>query len=321
MLRRNLHRFAFTLIELLVVIAIIAILIGLLVPAVQQVRAAAARSVCQNNLKQLALAVHTYNDTYKTLPRNAGPGYGYNATSPNCWSWIAQILPYIEQKNLYDAGGIAAGPTMSASVLPDGTPTCSKIIPSLLCPADEDSKKVFTNRADLGSTPIGPTNYQGVAGANWGWGDARWNPVTGYRNGQPPSTSTQGLDQGDGIFFRSDGSAGGTRCTLTSIRDGTSNTFMIGEAIPTKNQWCSWPYFNGATATCGIYPNCKTPTGGEFGIGDWNNVYSFRSYHTGGLQFAMGDASVHFISDGIAISIYRALATRNGGEPVSVPSN
>jgi len=325
MLRRNLHRFAFTLIELLVVIAIIAILIGLLVPAVQQVRAAAARSVCQNNLKQLALAVHTYNDTYKTLPRNAGPGYGYNATSPNCWSWIAQILPYIEQKNLYDAGGIAAGPTMSASVLPDGTPTCSKIIPSLLCPADEDSKKVFTDRANVGNVNgvgMGPTNYQGVCGANWAWGDARWNPVSGYTAGLPPATSTNGLDRGDGIFFRSDGAPGtGVRCTLTSIRDGTSNTFMIGEDIPTKNYHCDWAFFNHATATCAIYPNNRTPTGGEYAITDWPNVYSFRSYHTGGLQFAMGDASVHFISDGIAIPIYRALATRNGGEPVSVPSN
>ncbi|HYT93655.1 MAG TPA: DUF1559 domain-containing protein, partial [Gemmataceae bacterium] len=268
MLRRNLHRFAFTLIELLVVIAIIAILIGLLVPAVQQVRAAAARSVCQNNLKQLALAVHTYNDTYKTLPRNAGPGMGWGANGANNWSWIARILPYIEQKNLYDAGGLglATPPTLTTSILPDGTPTCSKIIASLLCPADEDSKKVFQDRADLGNiggVGVGPTNYQGVCGANWQWGDARWNPVTGYANGLPPSTGTNGLDAGDGIFFRTDGVAP-VRCTLTSIRDGTSNTFMIGEDIPTKNLWCSWPYCNNAVATCAIYPNNRTPTGGEY---------------------------------------------------------
>src|SRR5438270_3870640 len=99
-------RRGFTLIELLVVIAIIAILIGLLLPAVQKVRDAAARSSCQNNLKQLGIAVHAYHDSNRFFPTSAGAGYSYNATSPNCWSWMAHILPHVEQDSLYKGLGL-----------------------------------------------------------------------------------------------------------------------------------------------------------------------------------------------------------------------
>ncbi|MCI0458730.1 MAG: DUF1559 domain-containing protein [Gemmataceae bacterium] len=307
------QRLAFTLIELLVVIAIIAILIGLLLPAVQKVREAAARSSCQNNLKQLALAAHSYHDANKGLPRSGGIGAAFNATSPNCWSWIARTLPYIEQAALYKQGNIASTTsTMNSSLLPDGTRTCSAIIPSLLCPADGEGNKLFTDRNNTGGVPMGPTNYQGVAGSNWQWGDARWNPVS------LPGGSRDGLDAGNGIFFRRDGlPTAAPKLNLPGITDGTSNTYMIGEALPTKNNHCAWAFFNYATATCAIYPNNRTPAGLEYGLRDWPNVYSFRSNHTGGVQFALGDGSVRFVSDSINILVYRALATRAGNEAVS----
>jgi prepilin-type N-terminal cleavage/methylation domain-containing protein len=305
----------FTLIELLVVIAIIAILIALLVPAVQKVREAAARSSCQNNLKQIALGIHSHNDAHKKLPRSAGPGYTFNSSAPNTWSWLARTLPFIEQDALYKGGTapIPAGPAMNGSVQPNGTFTSAGLIQILSCPSDPEGYRVWTERANTGSHPIGTTNYKGVAGSNWAWGDARWNNVTslGFNN--------NGLDNGNGFFFRSD-AVNNPNMNLNGIRDGLSNTFMVGECLPVKDYHTGWPFFNYATATCGIYPNCKTPTGGEYGRTDWPNVYSFRSFHSGGLQFALGDGSVRFVSDAIDIAVYRAMATRTGNEPVSSPN-
>src|SRR5262249_58450818 len=135
-----------------------------------------------------------------------------------------------EQNNLYTQGNIAAGPTLSASVLPDGSLTCSKIIPSLLCPADPDANKVWTNRANVGSTPMGPTSYQGVAGQNWAWGDARWNPVSGFSDGSG-GPSTNGLDHGDGIFYRTD-AINNPKLTLLGITDRPPTPLLTRPNLP-----------------------------------------------------------------------------------------
>jgi prepilin-type N-terminal cleavage/methylation domain-containing protein/prepilin-type processing-associated H-X9-DG protein len=299
------HRSAFTLIELLVVMAIIAVLVGLLLPAVQKVRGAAARMACSNNLHQLGLAVHHYAEANgNRLPRSAPPTTtDFTGASPDPWSWIAHLLPYIEQENLYRAGGIAQGAPLV------GNATAATEIKSLQCPADESSVGFSTNRANVGGLPLGLTNYKGVEGSNWAWGS--------YPNPDPLGGSSNGLDAGNGIFWRRDAAV---KLTFLSIKDGTSNTFMIGEDIPDRNIHCDWPHFNHATGTCAIPLNQENPaTGQPYSAGDWPNVYSFRSNHTNGANFCLADGSVQFITNDINLGLYRGLATRKGREPFSVP--
>jgi prepilin-type N-terminal cleavage/methylation domain-containing protein/prepilin-type processing-associated H-X9-DG protein len=313
-------RRAFTLIELLVVIAIIAILIGLLVPAVQKVREAAARLQCQNNLKQLALACHSYHDAERTLPRNGNPfgltnSHGTNGTG--CcgvgaahWSWIARILPYVEQNAMYTQAGI---PTNRMNQNAATLAVLAMSPPLLTCPSDSTAPRTRTNAADLGGTLVAVTSYKGVSGANWGsdFYPTESNFNTQYRN-PGANGSFNGLEKGDGIFWRADLRSG--RLRLSDISDGTSNTFMIGEDVPELIQWNAWAYANGANATCAIPPNTGITIATPGGFGDWPNRYSFRSRHPGGLQFALADGSVHFVSESIPLQVYRALATIRGNE-------
>jgi prepilin-type N-terminal cleavage/methylation domain-containing protein/prepilin-type processing-associated H-X9-DG protein len=303
---------AFTLIELLVVIAIIAILIGLLLPAVQKVREAAARMKCSNNLKQLALAVHGYHDANGKLPQNgargvAGSGSCCTATG---WSWIARALPHIEQDNLFRLAGVdTASITNNASV--------STRIPTLLCPSD--NAESFTNtRANpgiYGSAQPGPTNYKGVSGSNWCWGDF---PNTG-RDGTCDVFYQGGTGKGDGLFYRTDILF---NTTLLGITDGTSNTYMVGEDVAEASAWLTWAYANHTTGTCAIPPNTFKRANGTVlraagEDGQWQWSYSFRSRHSGGLNFGMADGSVRFVRDSIPLDVYRAFSTKTGGEVVS----
>jgi prepilin-type processing-associated H-X9-DG protein len=310
------------LIELLVVIAIIAILIGLLVPAVQKVRAAAARSQCQNNLKQLALGVHAYHDVYKGMPQNYGGNGAWNLSGAQ-WSWVAMILPYIEQGPLYLAAKIGTKvnnlPTTPTNVFVNGSLAAATVIPILRCPSDPDSgTALFSDRADVSGNSVAVSNYKGVAGSNWSWGDGRWNP--GWQANAP---NQNGLDAGNGIFWRSSGTPSmgyARKITLVGITDGSSNTFLIGESLPSRCLWTgAWVYANNVTGTCAIYPNATQTNGAQFSNGDWPDCYSFHSSHTGGLQFAMADGSVKFVTNDIAIATYRGLATIAGGETVTVP--
>lgn len=304
--RRVAVRRGFTLIELLVVIAIIAILIALLVPAVQKVREAAARTQCVNNLKNIALAVHGYHDSNKFFPQNANPNvYGYGSGN-NSWSWMAKILPNIEQGPLYTTGGLGNATLPAFNAVPT---TYATQIPVYLCPSDGSSQMPRTDRANTSGLAAGSTNYRGVSGSNWAWGS--------YTN-VGPSGNNNGLDAGDGIFYRADD---GRKLTMTGITDGTSNTFMIGEDIPEKNQHCGWTNSNYANGTCAIPLNNAMQTGqpGFNNPGDWPNVYSFRSNHTGGGHFAFADGTVRFISQTINLIDYRALATIRGNESVTVP--
>jgi prepilin-type N-terminal cleavage/methylation domain-containing protein len=299
-----------TLIEMLVVIAIIGLLIALLVPAVQRVREVANRAQCSNNLHQLALGVHHFHDAMRRFPNNQW--YGHTGVGPGRkdWSWLAQLLPYIEQDNIYKTGNIPATSLLQSGVM-------DRQIVTFLCPSDDSSwSGPRTDAGNLTGFAIGQTNYKGVSGANWGddWQGIGPSIDTDWRN---PGTngSFDGHSQGDGIFYRMDFLR---PLRLTQISDGTSNTFMIGEDIPALDIWCSWPYSNNATGTCAIPPNVQR-NGVPYSPSNWENCESFRSRHPGGVQFACADGSVHFVSDGISLPVYRALATIRGGEIASVP--
>ena len=197
----NCHR-GFTLIELLVVIAIIAILMGLLLPAVQKVRASAARIQCVNNLKQMGLACHNYHDTLGGLPAGylANVGYvdGATDTSPG-WGWGTAILPFLEQDNLYRSinlnGSIAA---------PENAAAISTTVKTYVCPADLIPQPFFTVLDAYGNPLViaAPSSYAACVGGD--------------------ETDVEG-PTGLGAFYRN------SRTRLTDITDGTSNTIMIGE--------------------------------------------------------------------------------------------
>jgi prepilin-type N-terminal cleavage/methylation domain-containing protein len=318
-------RNAFTLIELLVVIAIIAILIGLLLPAIQRVREAAARTQCSNNLRQLAVACMNYAETYGTLPGsgvppnyvNPGPqglpangatSYGFN--DAGCcgsgwpfWSWIARTLPFVEQDLLYAQGGVANNQPLGVgtAVALVGTP-----IDTFFCPSDTAmALKTRKTEENLENMTTAMSNYKGVTGSCWSWGT--WQV--------PCAAGLDGLIVSNGCFSRGNYNKG-KLVKLTDITDGTSNTLMLGEDIPEFDAHVGWAYSNGAQSTCAIPPNYNE---GDPGYRDWFNVYSFRSRHPGGLNFACADGSVHFISDSIPLTTYRALASINGGEPIVVP--
>ena len=325
----------FTLIELLVVIAIIAILIALLVPAVQKVRDAAARTQCINNLKQLGLAVHNYHDAYKVMPSNAANiSFGWttgdswvingvtyvgdsNIPGAQAWSWIARILPYIEQGPLAENYNIPNGTMGQAQA---GLAT---VITVLLCPADNTATaNPATDWANISGISMGLTNYRGVSGSNWGYDNNLGTQAfattftTAFPVADPnPNQSFDGLDHGNGIFYRSDGNR---KLSLLGITDGTSNTFMIGEDMHSFDQHCGgWAYPNYTNATCAIPLNYND--GPASGYADWPNRYSFHSQHAGGGNFCFADGTVRFIEDNINLQTYRALATIAGNESVTLP--
>ena len=329
-------RAGFTLIELLVVIAIIAILIGLLLPAVQKVREAAARLQCSNNLKQLALAAHNYHDAFGTLPRNGDPtrlldshnrppegqGTGCCGNATPRWSWIAKALPFFEQDNLAKQANVPQG-NMNTAAAVAAYRTDLKV---LTCPSDITPNRVPTNRANLGTAAV--TSYKGVSGDNWGtdfFGQTNdTNFSTPYRNPLSGTNLAQlqnGLERGNGIFWRADIRNGNMR--LTDILDGTSNTLMIGEDMGVFIRWNEWAAPNGAAGTCAIPMNvgnkiCDPDCGfSDAQAARWPTRYSFRSAHIGGCMFANADGSVRMVRENIPLNTYRALATRAGNEVVN----
>jgi prepilin-type N-terminal cleavage/methylation domain-containing protein len=325
----RLPRRGFTLIELLVVIAIIAVLIGLLLPAVQKVREAAARMKCQNNLKQIGLAIHNYHDANGKLPVNqyydigyvngTNNPYGSSFANSTDWSFLAFILPYLEQQNLYKSGGIP-------QTLISASGVASQPISTYLCPSDQAaSLQTFTETSrymgHAGPILVGLTNYKGVLGSNWIYGT--------YANGV-------GLRPGDG-FWGANGlftlDTWEAPITFSDVTDGTSNTFMVGEDVFTQDyathnmpgSGFAWVHTAECTLTCAIPPNNFTHLNGtpvnttSSSQIEWGDFHGFKSRHVGGVQFVYADGSVHFITNTIPLGTYRAMATFKGGEAVTPP--
>jgi len=346
--RRSVRRGgAFTLIELLVVIAIIAILIGLLLPAVQKVREAAARSKCQNNLKQFGLAIHSYNDTFQVLP--PGGLYGtYIATAPNApnsdgnWnsdqgSWLVHTLPYMEQTAAYNLINPRKSVTNSVGGPADNLggigkiPTANRKISYMRCPSDDYDQSLSTSNY-VGS--MGPQCVTGGCGIDTFQPYCQtgaFNNTVGYSTSPDHGNSENAIDI-RGLFNRI-----GARITLASIKDGTSNTIAVGEHLPLHSDHLvsnAWWNFNGGTAMVstivpintpsnGFLPgtsgfsNCAPAPNGINSARNWNYSMGFKSNHSGGANFVFADGSVKFLPQNIDHRTFQLLGCRNDGNAVT----
>jgi prepilin-type N-terminal cleavage/methylation domain-containing protein/prepilin-type processing-associated H-X9-DG protein len=332
---KNRVRPAFTLIELLVVIAIIAILIGLLLPAVQKVREAAARTKCQNNLKQIGLAAHNFELTNGTLPPNgaypaASPGVTFSGDS---YSALARLLPYIEQASLYQQVDLTASATSQPTVT-------AQRISIYFCPSDQ-------NDMPRNSTP---PRYPATYGANEGtW--MVWNPTGTGQGGNgafpisvyPQQKGNRLLDIIDGTsstvgfadvkafgsYLRGSGTAPSTPPTTAA------DVLALGGSLKTAVAHTGWT--EGQTFQTGLTfvltPNTNVPffnsadgltydvdwVSGLDGSSTANIDYAAmtaRSYHSGGVNVLFMDGSVRYVTNGIDQATWRALGTRNGGEAI-----
>jgi len=317
----TLSRRGFTLIELLVVIAIIAILIGLLLPAVQKVREAAARMSCQNKMKQLGLALHNYHDANGKLPPGAqntvlpNPNPAGNTTTIQGTSWIVFILPYIEQDNLYKQYDFTL--TYSAAV---NSAVGATIVPAIYCPSGPDPKKYLDPNAGVTTNPT--THYYGVMGPG-----GATNPTTNVIGGitysyTVGSPAANGAWSAHGMLSQYQDTTGsvstGRLVKFTDVKDGLTNTLMVAEmsiTLPTTqtNQYRTW--IRGNNGGSGATKNVTNPINSTLYNGSNNfNDISFGSNHTGGCNFTLGDGSVRFITNNIDLLIYKAAASIDVGE-------
>jgi prepilin-type N-terminal cleavage/methylation domain-containing protein/prepilin-type processing-associated H-X9-DG protein len=296
------RRGGFTLVELLVVIAIIGVLVALLLPAVQSAREAARRLSCQNNLKQLGLAFQNYHDVLGRFP---SAGITWNQSS-----WYVHILPFIEQKNLYDQANFSKGLYTDGGATQAGRGGLALTrIEAFLCPASPAKKMMMTgvhnpHTPELiqGQVPY-TAHYYGIQGAKGPDPSGQAYPLSGATT--HGAFATSGIMQCDG------------NVRIANVTDGTSNTLMIGELswfserVGTRYRTWARGCHDAHTAsnpTRNVASSINT-----FNIGLFNDI-AFGSMHPNGANFAAGDGSVRFLTQNMAMGVYRAAATRDLGE-------
>lgn len=333
-------RRAFTLVELLVVIAIIGILVALLLPAIQAAREAARRISCSNTLHNMGLAVLNFENAKKRLPYSIsykpeefetpdanwiGPPNGtldqsYGGPGYSGRGWMVEILPQMEEQAMSDAIQAALktadgktnwqGPNNGKGMaVPAIRSYLETQLPWLSCPSDPSaiaSDKQFHWRPKL----IATSSYKGVLGDH-----VIWPGSTSHKSGTPEDCHNNlNRNKGcNGLFWRD---AYYFEIKLKDITDGQSKTFMIGEGVASQDYHSAAFFSDGDWASCNIPLNFFLQPETEV-ANLWYEVRGFRSLHPGGAQFALADGSVQFFQDGVDHNIYRAMATRNGGEIVS----